>query len=171
MKKQLVQRQKQLRGEALAARISEVVRQYVLDIDGDSNSHTVSPSALAKLVPCSKTTILKYRDVIENGLIDAGQRLSRRSGAAKNEALSDKVHLLQNEVMSLKTELAALHLHHVSLYERLLMGSADLEVLVRDDAITRSQEAGRCILCGGTSPQRSEDKIVALNARKVSYMD
>lgn len=164
-KKKLSVRPKQLRGDALKARIVEVVRHHVLDAEGTLNTQHVSPSALASLVPCSKTTILKYQDLIDETLADAGLRLARRTGAAKSEALSDKIHLLKQKIATLENEIAALQAHHVSLYDRLLMGSAELGALVRDDAITDSRKRGSCVLCGGKPPDTGGDNVIALGDR------
>lgn len=153
----------QLRGNALRARIVETVRKYVAEQNGSIDPDRISMKAIAARVPCSRTTLLKYDDIVTNTLRDIGMRLARRTGEARVEVLLDRVDLLKKENADLKAEIRAVRIHHVQLYERLLMESASLAALVRTIGTTASKLQERCILCGGEPPAVHSDNVVELH--------
>lgn len=152
----------QLRGEALKARIQDSVREHVSQMGDRIDPDRISMKAIAALVPCSRTTLQKYEAVVGDCLRDLGYRAARRTGEARAEALAYRADLYKQEIVELKAELAALRAHHADLYGRLLMASAPMGSLIRDDAIAASQKTGRCILCGGTPPHDEPTNVIDL---------
>lgn len=153
MKKVRLKKQAQLRGEALRVRIIEAIR-LLASADGNvaRSPNTISSSKLAALVPCSRTTLARYDSLIQETLADLGSRLRRRTGAAREEALLDKIAFLENEKSELEAELLAVRRHHIDLYDRLMRQSVRVAALFRDDAIDASTKASCCVLCGGPPP-------------------
>ncbi|WP_143526049.1 hypothetical protein [Roseivivax lentus] len=154
----------QLRGEALKARIGDAVRELARDLGDTIDPRRVSMKAIAERVPCSRTTLQRYQDVVDDALRDLGYRAARRTGGARAEALAHRAHLYKEEIAGLKAELEALRAHHADLYVRLLMQSAPVAALFRDDAEAASQREGRCLLCGGTPPSSEPSNVVDLPA-------
>lgn len=154
----------QLRGDALRARIGDAVRELVQDLGDAIDPKNVSMKAIAERVPCSRTTLQRYEAVVADALRDLGYRAARRTGSARAEALAHRAHLYKEEIAALKAELEALRAHHAALYGRLLMQSAPVAALVRDDAVVVSQREGRCVLCGGTPPSSEPSNVVDLPA-------
>ena len=152
----------QLRGDALKARIREAVREHVEEMSDRIDPDRVSMKAIAEKVPCSRTTLQKYETVVADALRDLGYRAARRTGDARAEALAHRADLYKQQIDDLKAELAALRAHHADLYGRLLMASAPMAALVRDDAVASSQSEGRCVLCGGPPPSANPTNIVDL---------
>lgn len=96
MKKEIRRKPVQLRGEALRTRIVESIKLIVSE-DGDTSrsKKKISSSKLAALVPCSRTTLAKHEALMRETLADLGSRLRRRTGAAQEEVLRDKIALLK----------------------------------------------------------------------------
>lgn len=155
---------RQLRGEALKARIGDAVREIARDLGDTIDPQRVSMKAIAERVPCSRTTLQRYEGVVDGALRDLGYRAARRTGGARAEALAHRSHLYKEELAALKAELEALRMHHATLYGRLLMQSAPVAALVRGDAVAASQSEGRCVLCGGTTPSSDPSNVVDLSA-------
>lgn len=160
MKQTPTSKPKQLRGDALKARIVETVHELVSELGNHGNPSHISMKAIAARVPCSRTTLLRYDSFVARILEDVDLRLARRTGDVRAKALEDRVELLRQEAAALKAELNALRAHHVNLYGRLLMSSTPVASLARDDAITISQRDGRCLLCGGPPTTDESNNIV-----------
>lgn len=154
----------QLRGDALKVRIREAVREHAEDMGDRTDPNRVSMKAIAERVPCSRTTLQKYESVVADALRDLGYRAARRTGDARAEALAHRVELYKQQIDDLKAELAALRAHHADLYGRLLMESAPMAALVRDDAVAASQRDRCCVLCGGPPPSETPTNVVDLPA-------
>lgn len=150
----------QLRGDALKARIRDAVREHADEMGSRIDPARVSMKAIAAQVPCSRTTLQKYESVVADVLRDLGYRAARRTGDARAEALAHRAELYKQQIDDLKAELAALRAHHVDLYGRLLMASAPMAALVRDDAIAASHRDGLCVLCGGLPPSAEPTNVV-----------
>jgi len=151
MNKEVRRKPAQLRGEALKNRIVESIKLIVSE-DGEASglNNAISSSKLAAVVPCSRTTLAKHETLIRETLADLGSRLRRRTGAATEEALRDKIALLEADKTQLEAKLNALRLHHADLYSRLLRESVRIADIFRDDAISASVENSACVLCGNT---------------------
>lgn len=154
----------QLRGNSLKARIGEAVREYAREMEDRIDPQRISMKAIAKRVPCSRTSLQKYEAVVADALRDLGYRAARRTGEARAEALAHRAELYKQEVGELRAELAALRAHHADLYGRLLMASAPMAALARDDVIAASQRNGRCVLCGGVPPSDEPINVVDIPA-------
>jgi hypothetical protein len=157
------QRIKQLRGNALKIRIVDAIHEYASEQVDAIDPDNVSMKAIAAGVPCSRTTLLKYDDIVANTLKDIGLRLARRTGDARAGALSDRVDLLRKENDTLKAELAAMRVHHTKLYGLLFTSFEPMAALVKNDVAAILMRDGCCGLCGSEWPTGVPSNVVEFN--------
>ena len=129
---------KQLRGEALKSRIVDAVHEYVSEQREFIVPNRISMKSIAAFVPCSRTTLLKYDEIVSHTLRDIELRLARRTGEARSAALSDRVDLLRRQNEALKAELAAMRIHHAKIYGLLYKSLEPMAALVKNE-VSRTQ--------------------------------
>jgi hypothetical protein len=166
MMEQSQQKSKQLRGEALKSRIVDAIHEYVSEQREVIDPKRISMKSIAAFVPCSRTTLLKYDDIVSNTLRDIGLRLARRTGEARSVALSDRVDFLRKQNEELKNELDALRIHHAKIYGQLYKNLEPMAALVKDEAGKILTRDGRCCLCGSVWPDEVQTNVVELSMSK-----
>lgn len=154
---------KQLRGEELKERISAVLQELVREAELRGEKPTISFGNLAKLIPCSKTTIYKYEDYVEEFIKEIYIYRARRTGNAKATELVKIVDRQYEKIEQLSSELDALRRHHVNLYRRMLLGSSDLSSLVVEEGRVSSAKSGFCVFCGAQSSGELRGKVHRLS--------
>ena len=133
-----------LRGQELLDRLTQVAGDLA-NTSSYKDATQLSASEIARLVPCSKTTVLKYRDVIEAAFSDAGVRFARRNGDVHRQVLTDKVANLQVTIRRLQLELEGMRRHHVNIYDYLIKSGQPLEGILA--ATARDVQSSVCPVC------------------------
>jgi hypothetical protein len=154
---------KQLRGAELKERIGSVLQEFVREAELRGEKPTISFGDLAKLIPCSKTTIYKYEGYVEEFIKDTSIYRARRTGSAKASELVKIVDRQYEKIEQLSSELDALRRHHANLYRRMLLGSSDLSSLVLEEGMVSSAKSGFCVFCGAQSAGETYGKVHRLS--------
>ena len=156
-------KKKQLRGEALKSGIELCLTQLA----DDNEKYVYNASELSKRVGCSRTTLNKYQDFIDEvlGRMNAEKRLKRDHPLL--EQYQYRIEQLEADNKELQMELNALREHHASIYTTLQMQSVDAALLLRPVVQNESRKAKSCILCGHALPVDFEypqsDSVVQLD--------
>lgn len=139
---------KQLRGDALARRIKEVIKDSSAEAAKNGRPFVYNASKVAKLVPASRTTLRRYDRVISAALqsLKAGRRSS--SGEARSASDRAEVERLRHRLSELERELIAIRRHHVMIYRQFQLYSVDVTPMIRPIIETECREADHCTFCG-----------------------
>jgi|APLak6261672214_1056088.scaffolds.fasta_scaffold00239_5 hypothetical protein len=136
----------QLRGQALLNAIEACLRQLA----NEKENYVYNESELSRLVGCSRPTLDKKTEFIDEVLIKIGVEKRIKKDHPLMEHLYTRIDNLEADKEKLKKELVALRVHHVKLYSTLYMNSVDMAVLVKPTVEDESIRRGKCILCNST---------------------
>lgn len=158
----------QLRGEALCARIRDVITELAADAAAEKRPFVYNASLVAARVPASRTTLRRYEDVISAVLkkLKAGRRAS--DGESTLAKLTADNERLRQRQIALEQEVTSLRRHHVEIYRQFQLYSVDVTPLIRPILDAQCQEAGHCGFCGSVWPETlaAKSNVVALKDRK-----
>lgn len=158
---------KQLRGDALASRIRDVILELAAEAAEQGSRYVYNASKTAKRVPASRTTLQRYDHVVAATVqsIRAGRRTS--SGEAIVEKLRADNARLQERQNELQREVLALRRHHIAIYRQFQLHSVDVALLIRPVIEQECIDAGHCTLCGASrsADESQESNVVPLKAR------
>ncbi len=140
---------KQIRGEELAGRIRTVIRELADEAARLGKGYVYNASVVSARVPASRTTLRRYDHVVSEALksLKAGRRSS--SGEALIAMFRSQNERLQKELVAAQRQVHALRQHHVEIYRRLHLGSADITPLLKPILAEECNDASVCLFCGG----------------------
>jgi len=133
----------QLRGQALLAAIEICLRQ----LSSENKNYVYNASELSRRVGCSRPTLDKKSDFIDEILTKIGIEKRIKKDHPLVEHLYTRIDNLQAEKERLEKELNALRAHHAKMYSTLYMNSVDASILIKGVVEDESIKQGKCILC------------------------
>jgi hypothetical protein len=141
----------QLRGQMLLDAIETCLRQLA----NEKENYVYNASELSRRVGCSRPTLDKKADFIDEVLNKIGGEKRIKKDHPMMEHLYTRIEHLEKEKDFLKKELSVLRAHHAKIYTVLYTNSVDVSVLIKPITEDESIKNGKCILCGTALKENS----------------
>lgn len=145
----------QLRGDALASRIKDVIRDLSAEAAKSGRPFVYNASQVARLIPASRTTLRRYDRIVSTTLqsMKAGRRKSSdESQSARYQKDNER---LKRRLEELERALIAVRRHHVAIYRQFHLYSVDVTPMIRPIIEAECNEDGHCIFCGSEWRERA----------------
>lgn len=143
---------RQVRGDALCARITEVIKEFAVVASTDRKPYVYNASAVARRVPTTRRTLAKYEATVAAVLKELAAPRRELNGQATVDSLRDQVARLQEQLADRDRLVAGLRRHHLEIYSRLRANSIEGEVLIRPILAAEAKTEGLCPVCQRVFP-------------------
>ncbi len=161
------QKGKQLRGKELDDRIESTIKDLAATDHEAAHAYVFNASEVARMVPTTRVSVERRRSLIDKVLAELDSRRRMVDGSATNEQLRDQVARLKEQVAERDSQINALRIHHIEIYERLHDNSLEGSLLVSPILEKEIEEAGFCFFCGGEAAKlTSKNNVIPFKDRR-----
>ncbi|MFC3814973.1 hypothetical protein [Lysobacter sp. GCM10012299] len=160
---------RQIRGEALRARILDVIRQLAAEAAAQRLAYVYNASEVARRVPTTRKTLAKHDNTVSKALLDLASRRRQVNGDGTIELLRAQIAKLQEVIKEQEGLIDGLRRHHLEIYSRLRANSIEGELLVRPIVAAEARAMATCPTCQSSIDQKGGGGVLAPVAIRVGF--